>query len=88
MATALSGQDPFTMPMSIVIKDHLKYARAVMRSLESRSHFDQGALSERLDSQTNRDRGELGRCRLLLGGISRGKRKTSCKQNASKCHRC
>ena len=46
MATALGGQDPFTMPMSIVIKDHVKYARAVMRSLESRWHFDAGALSE------------------------------------------
>lgn len=46
MATALSGQDPFTMPMSIVIKDHLKYARAVMRSFDSRWHFDAGALSE------------------------------------------
>ncbi|CAJ1328822.1 unnamed protein product [Effrenium voratum] len=46
MATALGGQDPFTMPMSIVIKDHLKYARAIMRSAETRWHFDQGALSE------------------------------------------
>eukprot|EP00913_Durusdinium_trenchii_P011813 g11095.t1 len=32
--------------MATALKDHLKYARAVMRSLESRSHFDQGALSE------------------------------------------
>eukprot|EP00931_Biecheleriopsis_adriatica_P024385 TRINITY_DN1520_c1_g1_i2.p1 TRINITY_DN1520_c1_g1~~TRINITY_DN1520_c1_g1_i2.p1 ORF type:complete len:3371 (-),score=1236.43 TRINITY_DN1520_c1_g1_i2:41-9523(-) len=46
MAAALSGQDPFTLPISMVIKDHFKYSRAVMRSFESRKHFDGGALSE------------------------------------------
>jgi len=46
MAAALSGQDPFSSPMHMVIKDHLKYARALAKSFESRWHFDGGSLSE------------------------------------------
>ena len=32
--------------LKLAAKDHLKYARAVVRSWESRVHFDAGALSE------------------------------------------
>eukprot|EP00929_Paragymnodinium_shiwhaense_P006097 TRINITY_DN10892_c0_g1_i2.p1 TRINITY_DN10892_c0_g1~~TRINITY_DN10892_c0_g1_i2.p1 ORF type:complete len:3538 (+),score=1283.55 TRINITY_DN10892_c0_g1_i2:605-10615(+) len=46
MAAALSSQDPFSMPLQMVIKDHYKYLRGVLRSSESRRMLDGGTLSE------------------------------------------
>lgn len=48
IASALSTQDPFTLPTHLVIKEQKDYAQAVKRSYLTRLHFDNGHFSEPL----------------------------------------
>eukprot|EP00928_Gymnodinium_smaydae_P013423 TRINITY_DN14893_c0_g1_i1.p1 TRINITY_DN14893_c0_g1~~TRINITY_DN14893_c0_g1_i1.p1 ORF type:complete len:1095 (+),score=297.96 TRINITY_DN14893_c0_g1_i1:124-3408(+) len=48
MASALSVQDPFTLPSHLIIKEPKEYAEALRRSYESRFYFDHGHHSEPL----------------------------------------
>ena len=48
MACALAAQDPFTMPIQFVMKDHEQYVQALMRSTQTRFKFDADQKSEPL----------------------------------------